>query len=374
MRKILLLLTSTISLMSSLVFAIVSPTPHPYSLLPQYTCKENIISLVPNMPRIRSQDSTRACVGFSAWTIAQHRICKIDRYSNCSSLTPEQEISPISVMSFAYADTKDNIANKYDDFKNLQLGLHGPENAKYISVTQTLRNFREFGSYRVASESCYPFDQIANSFGISNTLDVDRILSEMNESFKKLKASTEADVTCAACEEHYKHIKGIEKLKLKFDLARNTTGIKNFEQLLYQLTIGNKCDDEDNPNAISLPSFLVSYYPKTTLSSDDTVENFIKVIEEQTKAGNPVAISPFCVDRNKDNNSCLGYHASVISGVKNVCTCSQPVSCKKMFKLHNSLGESWQKATNNGGWVDAEILLSNLPDRKAPGILTWTPN
>lgn len=374
MRKILLLLTSTTSLMSSLVFANIK-LPNPYTLLPPYNCTKEQ-QLVKNMPRIRSQDSTDSCLGFASWALLQHRIC--DTYKkDCANLSPDEEVSPFSTLSFAY----ENSLNAQKEFENgLDVenfrSLHIHPNFKresYVGLTTIMRNIAQYSNFNLVAESCYPFDQIANTLNLSNFNVIDKALDKMYHVFKNLKKDTEGNVICDDCNKEFEKITDLQKLNLKFDFTGTLLGIRNFEQFFYYTMFGNKCENSH----LKKPSFRVRAFPENNTKEDISVEDYIKTIERQINAGNPVGITNFCVDREKINGTCKLYHASVISGVKvecncpnNQCPCNQ--NCRTMLRLHNSLGKSWQDNTNNGGWVDANILLSNLDSRKIYGTLTWT--
>ena len=76
-----------------------------------YSDVANSVIEIPNMPRIRSQDHLGICHAFSATALAQKYYCDLQKIQNCSEVSPEKEISPLSVLSFSKIDEKKKIEN-----------------------------------------------------------------------------------------------------------------------------------------------------------------------------------------------------------------------------------------------------------------------
>lgn len=323
-----------------------------------FTDEKGSVIEIPNMPRLRSQDSLPICIGISAATIAQKFVCdqKTKEYPDCSQIPPAKEISPFSMISWAKPTDEKGDPFSYQNHKNITLGN--------LSGAAALMHSAKLFSFM--PESCYPLDQIANTYADKNKKEVDAILEELTKIYKDNRTKTEADIAAKPCDNCPSPLEKINNSLATAASAREiheALQANSFPEFMYAV-IHEKCD------RLRLnPKPLFNYFPK----EEDNITNGLDLlpkIKEILQKTIPLQIGNVCFLRDPDNK-CKGAHSFVISGYKRVCSTTSK-NCKELFKVQNSWGKDWQNE-NNDGWVDAESILKNVTNTPKinTGTLSW---
>lgn len=302
---------------------------------------------IPNMPRIRSQDSFPICYGMSSACLAQKYICKIKDIKNCAEPGVKFEISPFSAAAWANTNTENDAPGFRSSHTNIPLDTWSKQ-----SATLALMNSSKIFEFK--PESCYPFDQVANKYGGNKDL-VDRLISKYARIYKE--NNTEGCDECLT--------KFTNDLNDELNLGISKEGVKaafkekTYAEFIYKLVFRDDCE-----GIRFSPKPTAKMFPLIGGEKVTTADVLLKA-KEVLAAGNPLQINGFCIQRNKESNKCEAQHHMVISGYKEICKTAS--NCKKVFKVQNSWGEDWQKKMDNG-WIDADALLANVtPDITRPG-------
>ena len=329
----------SISVLLSSLSAIASPYVLPSK---GYLDVANSIIEVPNMPRVRSQDHLGICHAFSAATLAQKYYCDLQKVQNCSAVTPDKEISPLSVLSFKNLDEKKKLENIAINERSLQ--LKGGGNA-FVNLWNSQESFSFF------QEACFPFDQFVEKFGQNKEM-MDATIAKLERFFKaNKKSATEAEAVeaCPSCLQEERNLVATifpqdkYKNKLEHGLTKNT-----FPEFLYETLFAAGC------KKINMPSPNVNLFPDFKQESTD--EEVTNKIKEVLATGVPLQISNVMSVVNYEK---IG-HVFVISGYKKVCKPNG--ECLELVKAHNSFGKEWQDQAN-GGWIVLSDLLKSKEDR-----------
>ena len=290
--------------------------------------------IIENMPAIITQDSLGDCRGASLTTIMQKHTCDKwkEKIPNCKNLPPQFHISSFGMMVYT---NKDPIQNK----------TFQPHQKVARSMYDIVADISKYPTFIL--DSCKPFSNLVNNFSFKGTNgleDRDKFFLYLQKLYKSNKATTEANVAdCPDCLNEIAKATGINAnlFNLKKALSKD-----NYDKFLYTLFFdGCKFEDfADGFEPFGFPGDAVNATPLDVK----------KKIIEGLRKNKPVLFPKLCLDTDA-KNACSSIHSIVISGYKKVCSGS---SCKDVFRVQNSWGESWQKA-NNEGWVDADILVNS---------------
>ena len=310
-----------------------------------YSDVANSVIEIPNMPRIRSQDHLGICHAFSATALAQKYYCDLQKIQNCSEVSPEKEISPLSVLSFSKIDEKKKIENILINDRSLNIKEGG---YSFLNLWNAQESFSFF------QEACFPFDQFVERFGQSKEM-MNTTISKLERYYNKnKKSSTEADAVeaCPSCLQDENEVKNLVasifpqdkyQKKIEYGLTKNS-----FPEFLYETLFAAGC------KKINMPSPKVNLYPDFNQESTDA--ELANKIKEVLASGVPLQISNVsAVSNNVKEN-----HHFVISGFKKVCKPNG--ECLDLVKAHNSWGKEWQDKAK-GGWLVLNDLLVNKEDR-----------
>jgi hypothetical protein len=296
---------------------------------------------VANMPKVRSQDSSGACSGLSSAAVAQHYVCEAKKL-DCQNLSPEQTISPFSMLSWMETNRRLNEPHEVDRHTNIRFNNPG-----WMALSNAAETKRDFS---FDSDSCYPFDQFANKYG-SNEAAVKKMIDKFENYYNKNK--TEGTI----CEDCLKEdLKKDLLISAQADDLKQALSKDTFGEFLYRVVFRN-C-----PTFIKVkPSPKFNSYPQ---NDDAKYEDLIGKIKEVMTEGRPINLSGICplmVDKKckRGKSGKPASHDVVISGYRKMCKPSG--ACRDVLKIHNSWGQAWQDQYD-GGWVDAESLLKSAAD------------
>lgn len=339
----------------------------------------NSENIVPNMPKIQSQDTVGSCFGCSAATIVQKFHCDTNSYLKtipCADSPKDKTVSQFSMVSWAETDKPGQTPNAYENHNNIKLykkdqekedrGELTGERTEVSSGSNALQNF--VGTPKFMPESCYPFDQLVNKYGNTNGSLFQEVYLNTKKLYKAHHKSTEGDGQCEECLE-----------QLSRDLVKTITpdifssAIKKdtFGKFFYELIFHNCTPVRTRP-----PTFRQLPDGNDKMPRVEVLPNLEKIIKEKKK---PVQVNSVFLGVDPKTKQRV-YHTLVVSGTRTVCPPDKirnrdfnSSECKKEVKIHNCWGDDWQKR-NNDGWVDADSLTKTLNDGKdhvTTGELSW---
>jgi hypothetical protein len=335
-------------------------------------CKEDAIK---GMPPIRSQDSLPMCSSFSSAAVAQFQVCKripgscVDGVPKSSKVT----ISPFSMLAWTRTNKGLGPENS-NNYSNLQLsskpGLTG-------GSTEALKNASM--NFVFFAESCFPFDQFANKFGLYNFDKTEQIVKTIEDEYTK--ASLEGNGICESCLKGAALELGItssmDDIRAKLVEAKKQDATPG--QYLHKLML-EKCSDTVKFRPSQAPKF--DSFPSDP--ADFTYDKWIGKVKDVLKSGNPLAFDGICLQQKE--GKCVAPHSVAISGYRKVCKkvsdakllpsdgksakevvkCSE--ECRDLVKVQNSWGAEWQdgdpKDLKSDGWVDAKVLADYATKNK----------
>lgn len=335
-------------------------------------------SEVPNMPRIRSQDSLGLCQSFSGATMLQHQYCVVYKIQDCSKISSSVEISPLNVWSYLTPNKAGQELGVRENHTHVNIkdqATVSRENKGFLIPLLAILNMVKAAvgksdGFRLCSEKAFPFDQFANKYGQSEEA-MNTILSKLDDVYqtqRKKIISTEASATevCNEClQATITEVNQILPRPLSVEsnskLVERSLRKETFGEFLYEIMF-SKCGD------ITMPIPKIGEFPEAGKSS--TKQELKNKLIEVLKTKTPVSYGPICVDRSAADK--CGQHNIVISGYKKVKNSNGDV--KELFKIQNSWGEEWQKASTNDGWVDSKGIIDNyFSEKVVNSSLYWFP-
>ena len=328
------------------------------------------VSEVPNMPRIRSQDSLGLCQSFAGATLLQKQYCDQKKVANCSQLPASKEISPLNVWSFISTNKVGQKEGESENHRHVSienLVKVFKENEGKVGSGKAIANMKKDG-ISLCSEANFPFDQFANKYGQSEEA-MNAILGKLKKTYEvqKTKMEAQSTETCDTCLKETAMVLN-EVLpaplasKDDMEIVKGALKKDTFGEFLFNAFF-DSCDN------ISMKFPEGKIFPPAGESA--TKLQVKSKILEVVKNGYPVAINSICADRSVKDG--CGYHELIISGVKK--TCNAAGKCIDQVKVHNSWGQGWQDQFTNNGWVSADDLVNNLAaDPMKTSALVWLQN
>jgi hypothetical protein len=322
---------------------------------------------VNGMPPVRSQDSFPMCSSFASAAVVQFHVCK-RLPGSCVDGVPKSDkftVSPFSMLAWTRTNKGMGAMNS-NNFSNLQLF---PEPGKGGGAPDALKNASM--SFVFFAESCFPFDQLANKFGLYNFDKTEKLVKIIEGEYQK--ASLEGKGICEECLTGAALQLGItssaDDIKAKLVSAKAEDATPG--QYLHKLMLSN-CSDIVKFRPSQAPKF--DSFPSKP--ADFTYEKWIGKVKDVVKSGNPLTFDGICLEYNKDQ-TCKTFHSVAISGYRKVCKNVEnlkllptgknekekcTVECRDLVKVQNSWGADWQ--TNSDGWVDAKVLAEYATKNK----------
>lgn len=319
------------------------------------------------MPPFRSQDSVPMCSSFSSAAVAQFHVCKripgacVDGVPKSSKFT----ISPFSTLAWTRTN-KGMGATNSANFTNLDIysdPLRGG------GATDALKNASM--SFVFFAESCFPFDQLANKFGLNNFAKTEMLVKTIEGEYQK--ASLEGKGICEDCLTGAAMELGIKSSvdDIRAKLVEAKAADATSAQFLHKLMLEN-CPDNISFRPTQQPKF--DSFPSKP--ADFTYDKWIGKVKDVLKGGNPLTFDGICLEYNIDK-TCKTPHSVAISGYRKVCKNVESlkllptgknekekcaVECRDLVKVQNSWGANWQ--ANSDGWVDAKVLTEHARKNK----------
>jgi hypothetical protein len=301
----------------------------PYTLIDRSYTNSGTVYEVDNLTPVKSQDGIGLCYGFSATTLLENFRCR-ELNLNCSN--PHEILSSLDVTSY-YG------RNRLDEGGNPSVILN--------NIAASNR--------KIAREECAKFSTLVYQMNDShnNPITDERrgwiFLTQKWNEYKGLDQKVKRNdcVSCLA-----QSIKSaLVNIQTPADqIQKAFLDAHTLEEFIYMTVLPTQCLNDSK--TAELPPFEAKSYPgyKDIL----TEESLTKKIESLLMSNIPLEMS-ICGDPRKPCPTDFGHSVAVV-GLKEVCKGSG--DCKKVVKLKNSYGMSWQQQ-NNDGWVDLQTLVES---------------
>ena len=289
---------------------------------------------IANMPAYKTQDDLGDCGAFSLATIIQKHACNklSNKIPDCKNPPPQFNISSFGMMVYTNRNPTRSETfqpNKYVTRNMYKIILDISKDPIFIL------------------ETCKPFSNLVTNFSLKGQKGLDerdKFMTYLQNLYNNKKVATEAEV--GDCTEYLNGIVKATGMDAKYFNLKKALTEDNYETFLYTLFFGG-CEYEDLADAFK----PYGYPDDATKATPLDVKSEIIIGLRKNK---PILFPSLCLSTDR-NNKCEEGHSIVISGYKKF---TDGRNNKDVFKVHNSWGESWQKA-NNDGWVDADIIVNN---------------
>lgn len=344
---------------------------------------EKNVFVVDNLPRIRNLDGKGLCSACGPATLIQKMDCDIKKIKNCSdkNQVPNKEL--VNLMGiYAYNDHSTTAileakGGKYNAKNGLIKQKYLPDVALDFRGGDSyniLKNI-EYSGFELTTESCYPFDQFANSTEFQDqnrkgTFDAKKtdplfnaLEKQYNEARAKLKMDKspmpdikepmQANLICNDClTELQTKLYDLGKIQEEAKILESLKDDK-FETFLYSALFSN-CYDQ--LKKFPRPKQILKFPEQP---SELTYNDFTSKITEIIRQKKPIILRNACgVESKMDNEICLDSHATTITGIKDVCERNNPGNCKQYFRIQECYGEDWREV--NGEWFEAEQIIKQI--------------
>ncbi len=323
--------------------------------------------LVKNMPPVRTQDTLGVCYAFSASAILEHAICK-DEKLDCRNLSNDQRPSVLDLARYATSPTK--IKDKTDP-------------NSYPKVIGNRRTFgmdiiiNMFNTESVSKESCAPFDNIVSKAKSleEQRSDEEKMWLQFRNAYDMYKIKSK---DCEQCALDYATTTG-KDLQVSYNLKTNNLEMlkafasATYEEFLFRALVPENCGKIGKRIRFFTPDKKIGVWPLEDTKKPNYDVAIVK-LKEQLTNDRPVLVNSMCTlerstpecAQTTSNGLESGGHGLVITGYRKMCNKSG--KCYDAVKVHNSWGQAWQDA-NNDGWVEAKTLLDRTD--YAYGTFSW---
>ncbi len=301
--------------------------------------------ITPNTP-IKSQDGIGVCYGFSSTSLLEHYRC---RELNLSCKNPGDLLSTLDVSSH---------------HRNMSIQDGGETYRVLNSIERKLL---------VVKEECAQFSSLVHKLLDSKGRTYSseeggwNFLTEKWNEYKGLNASRKRN-DCVSClaDDIKNTLVTVQTPKDQLVTAFNTA--RSLGEFMYKALLPLHCLDESK--MAKIPPFKAKTYPE--YKESPTVDSIMAKVESLLNENIPLEIG-ICTAYANPTGCIEGQgHSVALFGIKEVCSRSTG-DCKKMVKIKNSYGQSWQNQ-NDDGWVDLRNLAEaglRLGDHH---ILNWIEN
>lgn len=313
---------------------------YPYTAPERDYAERGEVILVSHVSPIKSQDGIGLCYGFSATSLLENYRC---RELNVDCNDPNEFLSTLDVTSY------------YGRERLVEGG----------STTRILMNLEK--GKKIAREECVQFSALVHQVAITqNTFYRDErqgwnFLTKKWNEYKGYKGEKRNDcVSCLA-----DSIKStLVNIQTPADQLKNAfTEAHSLEEFLYKALLPAQCMNDAKMAVV--PPFVTKIYPGY---SDKITDEMLKAkIETVLKNNLPLEMG-ICTSTVRPCPENSGHSIAVV-GLKEVCS-SSTGDCKKLVKVKNSYGNSWQ-AQNNDGWLDLDTLVEASRAQANFGNITW---
>lgn len=313
----------------------------PYKTIgPGYVLKGTETIVEPSTP-IKSQDGIGVCYGFSATSLLESYRCR-ELNLNCSD--PHEFLSTLDVTSYFERERLKEGGNTFRIFSNL-----------------------ESGRKKIAREECIQFATLVHQMADSkNHMIKDEkrgwiFLTKKWNEYKGIGDSKRND--CVSCLANT--IKAtLVNIQTPADQIKNAfLDAHTLEEFLYKALLPTQCLQDSR--MASIPPFVAKIYPGfNTTVSESELTNKIEVL---LKNKIPIEMG-ICTDSSRPCRENFG-HSIALYGFKEVRSTTTN-EIKKLVKVKNSYGMSWQNQ-NNDGWVDLATLVEASRAQSEHENISW---
>jgi hypothetical protein len=320
---------------------------------------------VENMPEIKNQDDLGLCYGFTASSLLEHYMCKVNK-RDCSKLQEKEKVSVLFTSAYT------------TEYEHLSEG--GSAKRALTRLQKVTNNF--------VSEECAPFSQLLKK----ETFVQDGQTYESESHGNGWKAFEQLFMVRddpAFLDKMRSEIPKLSIFDREVEALNVSFSIPNPDNMRNEILLPGHC--KHSKWAVKYPAYLTAKYPKydhgiwapQTLTERDLEEKIKSLVDKEI----PVGVN-ICMDED-ETGGCESAHVFIVSGYKTVCDRTlKEVSlldqaalvaekkCEVLLKVHNSWGKQWQKK-HRGGWIKGQALLTKarqyfekLGLSQAP-VLTW---
>lgn len=314
---------------------------HPYETLDQsYRQRGESIEITPMTP-VKSQDGIGLCYGFTATSLLENYRC---REMNLDCNDPKEILSSLDVTSYYQRERLVEGGQTYRILSNL-----------------------ESGKKKVAREECARFSTLVHQVSVSQNSYIKdekrgwNFLTKKWNEYRGLAGTKRNDCVSCLADEIKSTLVNIttptEQLKKAFEEARS------LEEFLYKSILPVHCLEESKMAAI--PPFVTKSFP--TYKDKLTDEALAQKIETVLRNNIPLEMGICTSGTNPCQND--SGHSITLFGIKEMCN-GQSDQCRKVVKIKNSYGMSWQNNTDDG-WVDLAALTEASRALGPHNNITW---
>jgi hypothetical protein len=305
-----------------------------------------------NIPRVRNQGGTKLCQAFCATALVQIEACR-QKNVDCKQLPPHEEISPISLLMYSGLD------------KNQQLGtIPAPVESGNVEVHSILNAIsRVPGDKLFYSEGCIPFEAYQERLGYKYAANK-TLFHELEQSYYSATAASTSvqGVTCEECAALAGLMREWLGVRIDSQGVLRALRVKSFDEFLFEVIFREGIINNSQCREVLLKKGLsFQHYPRRDTSESARPTSLVEafaVLKEKLREGRAVSMSALCFAQEKSGRNRCSTHCVVITGfkvVKKIATGERTT----IFRVLNSWGTSWHKATN-GGWITQEVLQNLL--------------
>lgn len=294
---------------------------------------------IPNMPAVKTQNELGECRAFALAALMQWYTCSTWKADipDCKNPPADLAISYFGMMMYTHRDPEKN--------KTFQ-----PDQDRARDMYHILNNIK-FNGAKFILESCKPFDVMVTNFK-AGTEEGKKKMTAFFDYLRKIYESNKGKIKTEIknCPDCVKEINKNAGLNASVESLKKALLKESFDDFLYSMFFDG-CELEPFPS-----SYVTRAYPHDGLSVTpaELKEKIIEVLKE----GKPLLCPKICLEFEQNGNCAFG-HAVIISGYKRVFEKNGSGKVKDVLKIHNSVGEEWQRI-NNGGWVDADTIVNSV--------------
>jgi len=324
----------------ALIFNFAEAEEVPYVVPDQsYVDKGDAVVVTPMTP-VKSQDGIGLCYGFSATSLLENYRC---RELNVDCNDPNEFLSSLDVTSYYGRERLVEGGNTIRILMNLEKG-------KKIAREECIRFSTLVHQVAVTQNSFYRDERQGWNF----------LTKKWNE-FKGYGGEKRND--CASCLAD--SIKStLVNIQTPSDQLKNAfLEAHSLEEFLYKALLPVQCINE--AKMASVPPFVAKSYPGY---SEKITEEALKAKVETILRNNIPLEMGICTSVERPCREDAG-HSVALMGIKEVCSQTNG-DCKKLVKVKNSYGNSWQ-ANNNDGWIELDSLAEASRALGNYGNITW---
>ncbi|WP_374029499.1 hypothetical protein [Bdellovibrio bacteriovorus] len=339
-----------------------------FSVIDKSYSKVNGELEIKNMPRVASQDGLGICYAYVAATQLQAENCRVLK-KDCSSLSEEELFSPLDIARIKTPENDQFQAQLRSSYAGLNTESGGDPHTTAVIAGLVVK--------KTANEACISLDKVLSKMNSrGETIEAQ---AAMWERMKKHYFNYQKKKKCADClSDVYATAKNDIDENLNLTTSNEEVlkafGEDTYEKFLDQLLGANKCR---RPSQLAVfenaDNLEYKFYPEANekdpkkLKDAFSPDKFKGKIKEVLKTGRPLSLGNICVGEEPAQNcKPQNNHAVVISGYRQIC--NQAGKCRESLRVVNSWGKSWQDQ-NDGGWVDADTLISSI--KVSPQVLGY---